>query len=968
MAADSRVTLHLDLDSTEAEKQLDELRKEPDKLPVEVEITGAEEAQQILDAIPETKTVDIDVVPDTASIAEVENALTGTEKAWEQVKESAEAAEKPIKEHTSLLSKLKASIGSTVTKIRQFGTEGKDAGKKTEEGFKGSEKAAGSLGTALSALSGTLGSVFAVTKIIAWGKACIEASSGTENALRGLSSVLDGQGRSFEGARGFIDDYIADGLVPLEDAVTSYKNLAARGYDDTQIRRVMTALKDSAAYGRQAGYTLGEAVSGATEGLKNENSVLVDNAGVTKNVAKMWDEYAKAIGTNAQALTQQQKIEAEVNGILAETRFQEGDAAKVAGTFSGQTAQLTANLDYLKTGIGDLLKNAIAPYLEYINRAIKGTGIFLETINKTLGISTDLSGSQGLAAGMQQAASNTDGLTDALRDANKQAEKLLGASFDDFNVIGGTQQEQNAAPGSVSAALDSDGLGEGADKAAEQTDALREKAEDFAAQWLDGFQTLKEKFALFKQDWGAGWDTIKRWFAQFREDWSTGWQMLENFGGKVYDFFHGWGPFWEGVGGKVYDVVQGAKTKVAGIWSKLKTGVKNGVDWTKKQFQNAKDGILKKFEPVAGWFKDQWTTIKNTWSVVSGWFKEQFQKARSNLETAFSPVTDWMKQRWELIRGVWSVVSGWFKEQFQKAKSNLETAFSPVTDWMRQKWDAVKNIWSAAPDWFRQRFDDAKSLVQTSWQRIGEWFSDRRADVENAWNSFHTWMSDKASSAWNGIKDAFSNAESWFKELRGKIEQPFSNIADWFRDRFSDAWQRVLDVFSNGGAAFNGIKDGISNVFRNQVNGIIDGLNTVLSKSFEPIDKAVRTLKSWYMWTPWGEFWPFSDLPYVNMPSIPRLAKGGLVRQPTLAMVGDNPNAKSDPEVVSPLSKLRSILPQQGDSAAQILLKLDSMIQLLELLIELVGGIDPCITIGDKDIYTAAKRGEKQYQRMRGAV
>ena len=36
--------------------------------------------------------------------------------------------------------------------------------------------------------------------------------------------------------------------------------------------------------------------SAPTEGLKNENSILVDNAGVTKNVAKMWEDYAKAIG------------------------------------------------------------------------------------------------------------------------------------------------------------------------------------------------------------------------------------------------------------------------------------------------------------------------------------------------------------------------------------------------------------------------------------------------------------------------------------------------------------------------------------------------------------------------------------------------------------------------------------------------------------------------------------------------
>lgn len=41
---------------------------------------------------------------------------------------------------------------------------------------------------------------------------------------------------------------------------------------------------------------------------------------------------------------------------------------------------------------------------------------------------------------------------------------------------------------------------------------------------------------------------------------------------------------------------------------------------------------------------------------------------------------------------------------------------------------------------------------------------------------------------------------------------------------------------------------------------------------------------------------------------ITKLAKGGLAYGETLAMVGDNPNAKSDPEVISPLSKLQSMI------------------------------------------------------------
>tara|TARA_R100000655_G_C2924578_1_gene182920 strand:- start:248 stop:748 length:501 start_codon:yes stop_codon:yes gene_type:complete len=38
------------------------------------------------------------------------------------------------------------------------------------------------------------------------------------------------------------------------------------------------------------------------------------------------------------------------------------------------------------------------------------------------------------------------------------------------------------------------------------------------------------------------------------------------------------------------------------------------------------------------------------------------------------------------------------------------------------------------------------------------------------------------------------------------------------------------------------------------------------------------------------------------------LAEGGLIFGPTNAIVGDNPNAQNDPEVVAPLSKLKNML------------------------------------------------------------
>lgn len=198
-----------------------------------------------------------------------------------------------------------------------------------------------------------------------------------ESANKGLESIVNGQGLSFNKAQSFIEDYISDGLIPLQDATLAYKNLAARGYNEEQIKQTMIALKDAAAFGRQATYEYGEAIATATEGLKNENSILVDNAGVTKNVAKMWEDYAKSIGKTTDSLTQVEKIQAEVNGIQEESKNQIGDSAKYAETYAGQQAQVNAiNIELSKT-IGESMIPTLTQYSSLQLSITKGLTDFI---------------------------------------------------------------------------------------------------------------------------------------------------------------------------------------------------------------------------------------------------------------------------------------------------------------------------------------------------------------------------------------------------------------------------------------------------------------------------------------------------------------------------------------------------------------------------------------------------------------
>lgn len=396
------------------------------------------------------------------------------------------------------------------------------------------------MGSALKSFGKLVMTAFAAGTIANFVKEAINAASELEGAWMGLQSIVEGQGRSFGAAQSFINDYISDGLVPLTDAVTSYKNLAARGYSDEQIQKTMTALKDAAAFGRQSSYTLGEAVKTATEGLKNENSILVDNAGVTKNVAKMWDEYAKSIGTTRNNLTQQQKIEAEVQGILAETKFQTGDAAKVAGTYAGQVAMLSYNFQSLKVAIGQgfmPIAQAILPGINVIVSALtKLASVFAQVMKLLFGKSVSVGGGSGIskenkdiASSGIAAADSTDKLTGSTKKAGKAAKqtakemKGVLASFDELNILADNSDKGSNGNGSGSGAggggggVDIPSLSGGGEMFQDVTinPEIAKFVEDLKKALEPTIEALKRLWEQLKIVGGFAWEGLKDFYHSF---------------------------------------------------------------------------------------------------------------------------------------------------------------------------------------------------------------------------------------------------------------------------------------------------------------------------------------------------------------------------------------------------------------------------------------------------------------------
>lgn len=176
----------------------------------------------------------------------------------------------------------------------------------------------------------------------------------------------------------------------------------------------------------------------------------------------MWKEYADSIGVGVQSLTKQQKIQAEVNGILNETRFQTGDAAKVATTYAGQVAMLSFNFQQLKVAVGNAIMPIAKAVLPVINTVISAlttlANVFAQVTSLLFGKSYEplASAQKGIAASGAAAADSTQDLADAAAGAGsaskKAAKDMKGilAGFDDLNVLASqTADSVGSAAGGV---------------------------------------------------------------------------------------------------------------------------------------------------------------------------------------------------------------------------------------------------------------------------------------------------------------------------------------------------------------------------------------------------------------------------------------------------------------------------------------------------------------------------------------
>lgn len=763
--------------------------------------------------------------------------------------------------------------------------------------------------SAMGKVGKAIGVAFSAAAVVSFGKKCVEVASETQSAWVGLSSILNGQKKSFSEANRFIQDYISDGLVPLNNAVTAYKNLAARGYSTEQIEKTMTALKDAAAFGRQASYSYGDAISTATEGLKNENSILVDNAGVTKNVAKMWEDYAKSIGTTTNALTQQQKIEAEVNGILQETKWQTGDAAKYATTFAGRVAKLSATFTLLKTEIGNVIIPILNLFIPAIQTALDALLKFLgllKTAMASIGLEMpDVTSLGGVTAGATEAAEAIDNTGTAAEKAAKKVKKAF-ASYDEINVLSKSSASDTGTGGSSAG------------------------ASGVEAATIGGVNSLKDQLSSASAELGTFFDPLAdAWQAHGEpivQSIKNAFNNLKEVGKGVGDVIKNW---WQGEGGRSF-----ANTTLE-LFEKIARAAERVTKSIKYIWDNGGKDTFNNLVKILG-------NVGEIIMIVVGYIADLY----GDLVEGFAPDAA------EGLQGVNDKLSA-----FNGVLEWLKTDGKPILEGIAYTIGLVGAAWLAykgimiAVEVASKAYAAAQAVVNAVMNAnpIGIIVTLVAALIAVIILCAKHWdeLKAAASRAWDGIKAVWATVANWFSvniiepiknffsNLWAGIMTTFANVKAYFQQKFSEAWAAIKGVFAPVGSFFSGIWETIrskfstigtkvgetmGNAFKTVVNKIISFAERTINGFIRAINRAISLINN----IPGVSISPLSEL------NVPKLAQGGWVaaNNPQLAIVGDNTR---EGEIVSPESKIREqvelALAKAGGFAQKVKLQLELLIR-----------------------------------------
>lgn len=607
-----------------------------------------------------------------------------------------------------------------------------------------------------------------------------------------------------------------------------FKNITKDSTENSKVSIAM--MKASAVIASKTGFTMEVVMDKIRSGMLGSTEA-IDDLGVEVKVGvlEMSDAFKKiANGRSWEQLTFYEQQQVRVLGVLEQTHKNFGDTVQKGSAFSLNT--LGGAFKDLTVYAGQFINAGLQPIIKGLTQLVYWAIAGMKA----------LAGLFGLEVNMDAAADNTFAAAGAQEDLNEELKKTIKAKqklagFDQINVLPADTASTGTGGGTGGAGASVfDGI------AMPEYDVDTSKIEEKFGRLkeLFNFDNLKEswknlKTALtpFGEKIGGGlkwlWDNILVPFGSWViEDYAPAW--LDGFSAQLKAF---------------NSVLDALKPLGKWLWEKFLEPL---AAWTGGVIVSVLGGIATAFNGISDWIDNHQTAFE-TLAILVG----SIAAAWGLLSLAVGI--------WNAVAALGAFVTGAFAGAMAILTSPITLIVLAVAaviaivvllvrHWDDVKvaavacWEWIKSAWNSAAKWF-----DEKVITPVVTFFIGLWES-----IKNAFSSANTWLKDKFTSAWDAVKGVFSSVGAFFSGIWNVIKEKFTSIGTSVGDAIGGAFKKVVN-------SIIGFAEKTINGFIKAINGAIGLINKI----------------------------PGVNIRMINEMQIPKMARGGIVSSPTLAMVGE---------------------------------------------------------------------------------
>ena len=235
----------------------------------------------------------------------------------------------------------------------------------------------------------------------------------------------------------------------------------------------------------------------------------------------------------------------------------------------------------------------------------------------------------------------------------------------------------------------------------------------------------------------------------------------------------------------------------------------------------------------------------------------------------------------ELFTAIFTAIQSFFTQVWEDITSFLEETVTNISNMFSEFWEGTQMMFEEAlmaiSEFFIEQWEAMSNFITELWLAVQAMFASAWQAIQQTFTTVLTAINNLFRSIWNGIKGFF--ATIWV-DLTTAVSDGLDTMLGFIADftepiigAFDAMWTGAGDTLINAVGAIQGTLKGMLNWIIDQINSVIAGLNGLASAG-QALGVQIPTI-----------------------PSIPRLAEGGIVTKPTLAVIGE-----AGPEAVVPLS------------------------------------------------------------------